>query len=216
MGQWVQTDRKWNKHPCSFITHLSARWRISLTALGLGSSSSMLTQTAQSSQLQRNWKLLRWYANQVQNLKTEQKFFFSISGLNWLNDIQCHRQRHLSNGWRHYILTAKCKTAATSLLMHWSYCGFYTMPSLCNISRWQNLAQNDLKVTENGLWLCGSAADYSPLHTGCVHGVDTLKQHLCSLGKLPKVKVKQTCYGLTDCGLVMPYGDTNLGQHWFR
>jgi len=42
--------------------------RVSLTNFGLGISGSIVRQSFQSSQLHLNWKLLRWYENQLAKL----------------------------------------------------------------------------------------------------------------------------------------------------
>ena len=49
--------------------YLMAFSKTSLTNFGLGNSMSICVQAAQSSQLHRNWKLLKWYENQHVNLK---------------------------------------------------------------------------------------------------------------------------------------------------
>jgi len=42
--------------------------KVSLTNFGFGISGSMVRQSFQSSQLHLNWKLLRWYENQLEKL----------------------------------------------------------------------------------------------------------------------------------------------------
>jgi len=57
-----------NKKFIPLYTHLMHLSKVSLTNFGFGISGSMVTQSFQSSQLHLNWKLLRWYENQLEKL----------------------------------------------------------------------------------------------------------------------------------------------------